>query len=98
MAAAPGRIAPLWTLKTTTHTAKADPLTQTNRPHPRTALNPAPNDAYLSSTWSGAYCDNGTAGTGTFRLDAGCWTGYKPAIRVTAGGSDDHEGDDGQRD
>src|SRR5947209_3017307 len=41
------------------------------------------DDAYLSSTWGGAYCDNGAGGTGTFRLDAGCWTGYLPAVRIT---------------
>ncbi|MEK7133543.1 MAG: hypothetical protein AAB804_00565 [Patescibacteria group bacterium] len=45
---------------------------------------PLPADAYQSSTWSGAYCDGGTGGTGTFRLDAGCWTGFQPAIKVEA--------------
>jgi hypothetical protein len=48
-----------------------------------TAL-PTANDAYQNSTWNGAYCDNGVSGTGTFRLDAGCWTGYLPAFTVTA--------------
>jgi hypothetical protein len=47
-----------------------------------TAL-PTANDAYLNSSWSGAYCD-GNLGTGTFRLDAGCWGGYLPAFKVTA--------------
>ncbi len=47
-----------------------------------TAL-PTANDAYLNSSWSGAYC-NGALGTGTFRLDAGCWTGYLPAIKIEA--------------
>jgi hypothetical protein len=42
------------------------------------------DDAYLSSTWAGAYCDSGAGGTGTFRLDAGCWTGYLPAFRIAA--------------
>lgn len=32
----------------------------------------------------GAYCDNGVGGTGSFRLDEGCWTGYLPAIKVEA--------------
>jgi parallel beta-helix repeat protein len=45
---------------------------------------PQPDDAYLNSSWGGAYCDGGTGGTGTFRLDSGCWTGYQPAIEVTA--------------
>ena len=44
---------------------------------------PTNNDAYLDSTWSGAYC-NGALGTGSFRLDAGCWTGYLPAFKVEA--------------
>jgi hypothetical protein len=45
---------------------------------------PLPADAYQSSTWSGAYCDNGTGGTGSFRLDAGCWTGFQPAVKIEA--------------
>jgi hypothetical protein len=44
---------------------------------------PLPADAYLNSSWSGAYC-NGAEGTGTFRLDAGCWTGFQPAFAVSA--------------
>ncbi len=43
---------------------------------------PLPGDAYLDSTWSGAYCDEDTLDTGSLRLDAGCWTGYQPAIEV----------------
>lgn len=45
---------------------------------------PSANDAYLNSTWSGAYCDNGSAGTGSFRLDSGCWTGFLPAFEIKA--------------
>lgn len=52
---------------------------------------PSKNDAYLSSTWNGAYCDDGASGTGTFRLDSGCWTGYLPAIEVAANGSGGHD-------
>ncbi len=51
---------------------------------PNIGSQPAPDDAYLSSTWAGAYCDGGTAGTGTFRLDAGCWTDFQPAFSVQA--------------
>jgi hypothetical protein len=51
---------------------------------PTTGSDPLPNDAYLNSSWSGAYCDNGASGTGTFRLDSSCWTGYQPAIEVAA--------------
>ncbi len=46
--------------------------------------NPAPDDAYLSSTFGPFYCDGGAGGTGIFRLDAGCWTGYKPSVKFTA--------------
>jgi hypothetical protein len=45
---------------------------------------PLPNDAYLSSTWTGAYC-NGAEGTGTFRLDPGCWGIFQPLFEVTTG-------------
>jgi hypothetical protein len=37
-----------------------------------------PNGAFLSSTWTGAYCDNGAGGTGTLRLDTPCWTPFRP--------------------
>jgi hypothetical protein len=37
-----------------------------------------PNGAFLSSTWTGAYCDNGAAGTGSLRLDTGCWGLFRP--------------------
>ena len=38
------------------------------------------NGAFLDSTWTGAYCDGGTGGTGTLRLDTGtvCWSPFKP--------------------
>ncbi len=45
---------------------------------------PRPNDAYLNSTWAGFYCDGGAGGTGSFRLDSGCWTGFQPLISVKA--------------
>jgi hypothetical protein len=41
---------------------------------------PTPDSAYLNSTWVGAYCDGGTAGLGTFRLDAGCWSGIDDSV------------------
>jgi hypothetical protein len=50
---------------------------------PSVGAYPLPADAYLNSSWSGAYC-NGGEGTGTFRLDAGCWTGYQLAFAVKA--------------
>ena len=48
---------------------------------------PNPGTTYLSSSWSGAYCDGGIAGVSTFRLDSPtspCWTGYNPAVQFTA--------------
>lgn len=51
---------------------------------PTVGTDPQPNDAYLNSSWGGAYCDGGSGGTGSFRLDTGCWTGFQPAIEVTA--------------
>ena len=50
---------------------------------PSVGTQPRPDDAYLYSTWTGAYCD-GSLGTGTFRLDEGCWTGFQPAFKVAA--------------
>jgi hypothetical protein len=43
-----------------------------------------PNGAFVDSTWAGNYCDQGQGGTGTFRLDTGCWAGYRPQIRFEA--------------
>jgi hypothetical protein len=47
---------------------------------------PTINDAYLNSATPGQYCDS-SLGSGTFRLDSGCWTGYLPAFEVTASAS-----------
>jgi len=43
---------------------------------------PQPEDGYLDSTWGGAYCDGGSSGTGSFRLDSGCWGGSQPLVTV----------------
>ena len=48
---------------------------------PTVGTQPSPADAFLRSTWAGAYC-NGAEGTGTFRLDPGCWEGYQPLFTV----------------
>jgi hypothetical protein len=48
---------------------------------------PFPNTVYLDSSVAPFYCDSGTAGVGTFRLDSPsnpCWTGFVPAVRFTA--------------
>jgi hypothetical protein len=51
---------------------------------PTTGSDPQPDDAYLNDVYGYEYCDGGLGGAGTFRLDAGCWTGFQPAIRVAA--------------
>ncbi|MEP7158946.1 MAG: hypothetical protein ABI797_05930 [Chloroflexota bacterium] len=53
-------------------------LTQTS------GTNPAPTDAYFNTSYAPYYCDLGAGGVGVFRLDAGCWAGFKPALKVTA--------------
>jgi hypothetical protein len=54
---------------------------------PSVGSDPAPDGAYLNSTWSGAYGDNGAGGTGVFRFDPAGWTGYQPAIEVSTTGA-----------
>jgi hypothetical protein len=61
--------------------ALVNPATSTSA-----GTNPAPTDAYINSQTGAVYCDGGLGGVGVFRLDAGCWTGFKPAITVTASG------------
>jgi len=49
---------------------------------PAVGTQPLPDDAYLDSETAAQYCDGGAGGTGFFRLDAGCWTGFQPAFKV----------------
>jgi hypothetical protein len=51
---------------------------------PTVGTDPAPNDLYQNGLYAPYWCDGGAGGTGTFRLDAGCWPGEQPAIKVTA--------------
>ena len=51
---------------------------------PSVGVNPFPSDAYYSSETAANYCDGGVGGTDVFRLDAGCWTGFKPTVKVNA--------------
>lgn len=51
---------------------------------------PVVNSDYLNSSWNGAFCDNGTAGTGTLRFDTGSSGSdsacpLEPAFTVSAG-------------
>lgn len=47
-----------------------------------------PDGVVQDSTWSGAYCDGGAGGTGTLRVDTGCWTGYRPLVTIAGAGLD----------
>jgi hypothetical protein len=40
-----------------------------------------PDGVYQDSITGANYCDSGVGGTGTFRLDDGCWTGFNPLVR-----------------
>jgi hypothetical protein len=46
-------------------------------------------DAVYSSANGGNDCDGGTGGAGAIRLDAGCWTGYRPLAEIITTGSTD---------
>lgn len=43
---------------------------------------PLTESIYSNTTFGGFYCDSGAGGTGTFRLDSGCWTNEQPLILV----------------
>lgn len=62
--------------------ALTEPANEGEEVPPTVGSDPVPADAYLNSTWGGAYCDGGAGGTGAFRLDSGCWTGAQPMIQV----------------
>jgi hypothetical protein len=51
---------------------------------PSLGTDPLPEDAYENTDHASYYCDGGVGGTGTFRLDAGCWSGYQPLLQVKA--------------
>jgi hypothetical protein len=46
-------------------------------------------NVWQNSPYGGEYCDGGTSGTGTFRLDSpgdnNCWDPYVPAVQFKAG-------------
>ena len=42
----------------------------------------ASDGVYWDTDNAGLYCDGGTAGFGTFRSDAPCWTGFRPMARI----------------
>jgi hypothetical protein len=43
-----------------------------------TGTNTVANSIFQQSASGGSYCDGGTGGTGTFRLDSGCWQAQNP--------------------
>lgn len=51
---------------------------------PTVGSDPTPNNDYQNTKYAPYYCDGGAGGTGTFRLDEGCWEGYQPLFAVKA--------------
>jgi len=51
---------------------------------PTVGTQPNPDDGWWNTTVGGFYCDGGAGGTGTFRLDDDCWTGFQPYLKLTA--------------
>jgi hypothetical protein len=51
---------------------------------PTVGTDPLSDDAYVNSSWNGAYCDPANPGIEHFVLDTGCWSGFQPAIEVQA--------------
>lgn len=60
-----------------------DSLNVAVRGVPTVGAQPRPADAYINSTSGGSYCDGGAGGTGTLRLDTGCWATFQPNFAVT---------------
>jgi hypothetical protein len=52
-------------------------------PAPSVGAYPTPANAYQNTLYAPYYCDGGAGGTGTFRLDEGCWK-YQPLFKVKA--------------
>jgi hypothetical protein len=48
---------------------------------PRKGVDDDVNGVFFNSLSAGEYC---SGGTGTFRLDTPCWTGFNPMVRFTA--------------
>ena len=51
---------------------------------PTVGTQPSPDDGWWNTTVGAFYCDGGAGGSGTFRLDDNCWTGFQPFLRLTA--------------
>lgn len=49
---------------------------------PAIGSDPLPESVYQDTKYAPYFCDGGLGGTGSFRLDQGCWTGYQPLIEV----------------
>lgn len=67
-----------------------DSLNVALSPQVGTGSKPFPNTVFQNSSWTGAYCDNGLAGTASMRLDSpsnACWfdaTTNKPQVPAVA--------------
>lgn len=49
---------------------------------------------FWNTTYGPFYCDSGSGGTGTFRQDTPCWTGYRPLISFSVAVDADNDGID----
>jgi hypothetical protein len=60
---------------------------------------PFPNTLYQNAVFAGDYCDNGLDGVGAMRLDSvtsACWTGFIPAVQISASNAGGDGGDAAQ--
>jgi hypothetical protein len=83
--------------------ALTDGFTNPSGTAPSTGSDPIPDSAYENSHTAANYCDGGSGGVDTFRLDANCWTGFQPILAVatpaqpsTGGGQSGSGGTAGQ--
>jgi hypothetical protein len=56
--------------------------TQSFNGQPSVGIDVDPAGAVLSSANPGSYCDGGTGGVGSLRLDTLCWTGFRPLATI----------------
>ncbi len=51
---------------------------------PKIGVDDDVNGIFQNSSSAGSYCDGGTGGTGSFRLDSPCWTDFNPMVKFMA--------------
>ena len=55
---------------------------QTFPGQPSKGIDVDPSGVVINSSTATVYCDGGTGGVGTLRLDSGCWTGFTPLATI----------------